>query len=121
VENGRTRPDDVVIKTVCEEYLEDMKRAGVDTLILGCTHYPLLKEVIGTCMGSDVKLVDVGAACARYVAGELEQENLLTAQTQNGGCNYYVSDTVDGFSALASRFLGRDVTGCVERVDIDKY
>lgn len=121
VENGRTRPDDVVIKTVCEEYLEDMKRAGVDTLILGCTHYPLLKEVIGTCMGSDVKLVDVGAACARYVAGELEQENLLTAQTQNGGCNYYVSDTVDGFSVLASRFLGRDVTGCVERVDIDKY
>ena len=62
VENGRTRPGDVVIETVCGEYLEDMKRAGVDTLILGCTHYPLLKEVIGACMGPEVVI-----AVARYV------------------------------------------------------
>jgi len=121
VENGRTQPGDVVIETVCGEYLEDLKRAEVDTLILGCTHYPLLKEVIGACMGPEVELIDVGAACARYVAGELKQANLLAEEDENSGCSYYVSDTVDGFSALASRFLGRDVTGFVQRVDIDKY
>ena len=83
---------------------------------------PLLRlPVISACMGPEVELIDVGEACARYVAGVLEQENLLAGQNRNGGCSYYVSDTVDGFSTLASRFLGRDVAGCVERVDIDKY
>lgn len=52
VENGRTRPGDVVIETVVAEYLTPLKEAGVDTLVLGCTHYPLLREVIGNFMGS---------------------------------------------------------------------
>ena len=121
VENGRTRPGDVVIETVCEEYLQPMKQAGVDTLVLGCTHYPLLTEVIGRCMGEGVKLIDVGAACARDVAGELAAREMLAPPGREGSCRYYVSDTVEGFSTLASRFLGRDVTGDVERVDIDKY
>jgi len=121
VENGRTRPGDVVIETVCAEYLEPMKTAGVDTLVLGCTHYPLLTDVIGQCMGSGVSLIDVGAACARDVAGELTAKGLLAPEGSQGGCRYYVSDTVEGFSTLASRFLGRDVAGDVERVDIDKY
>lgn len=121
VENGRTRPGDVVIETVCTEYLAPMKAAGVDTLVLGCTHYPLLTGVIAGCMGPGVALIDVGAACARDVAGELAARDMLAPPGGEGGCRYYVSDTVDGFEALASRFLGRDVTGQVERVDIDKY
>ena len=51
VENGRFRPGDVVAETVATEYLEPFQDAGVDTLVLGCTHYPLLTEVIGNCMG----------------------------------------------------------------------
>ena len=51
VENGRTQPGDVVIETVAAEYLAPLKEAGVDTLVLGCTHYPLLREVIGGFMG----------------------------------------------------------------------
>lgn len=121
VENGRTSPGDVVIETVCEEYLADIKAAGVDTLILGCTHYPLLTEIIGHCMGPDVTLVDVGGACARSVATALAAEDALAPEDARGGLHCYVSDTVDGFAALASRFLGRDVTGSVGRVDIDKY
>lgn len=121
VENGRTQPGDVVIETVCAEYLAPFRGAGVDTLILGCTHYPLIAGVIGAFMGPGVTLVDVGAACARSVAGELREKDLLAPDGAAGECRCYVSDTVDGFSVLASRFLGRDVTGCVERVDIDKY
>jgi len=121
VENGRTRPGDVVIETVCADYLAEVKAAGVDTLVLGCTHYPLLQEVIGAYMGPAVKLVDVGAACAHSVAGQLKERGLLSSAESSGTCRYYVSDTVDGFAALASRFLGEDVAGEVARVDIDKY
>ena len=121
VENGRIHRGDVVIETVCEEYLADIKANRVDTLILGCTHYPLLTEVIRACMGPDVTLIDVGAVCARRVADELSSKNALAPEGTQGELRCYVSDTVDGFSILASRFLGQDVTGQVERVDIDKY
>ena len=60
VENGRIRPGDVVIETVAREYLEPLKAAGIDTLILGCTHYPLLAEIIGGIMGPEVTLVSAG-------------------------------------------------------------
>lgn len=121
VENGRTQPGDVVIETVCAEYLAPFREAEVDTLVLGCTHYPLIAPVIGAFLGPDVALVDVGAACARAVANELREKDLLAPPESEGEFRCYVSDTVDGFSALASRFLGRDVSGRVERVDIDKY
>ncbi len=69
VENGRFRPGDVVIETVAAEYLAPLKEAGVDTLVLGCTHYPLLEKVIGAYMGPEVRLINSGAEGAR--AGEL--------------------------------------------------
>ena len=64
VEEGRCRPGDVVIETVAREYLAPLRETGVDTLVLGCTHYPLLREVIGAVMGPDVTLIDVGQEAA---------------------------------------------------------
>lgn len=64
VENGRVHRGDIVIETVTREYLAPLKDAGVDTLILGCTHYPLLEEVIADFMGPDVTLIDSGAEAA---------------------------------------------------------
>ena len=61
VENGRVHRGDIVIETVAAEYLAPLKETGVDTLILGCTHYPLLEEVISDYMGPDVTLIDSGA------------------------------------------------------------
>ena len=58
VENGRYRPGDAVIETVAREYLEPLGRTGIDTLILGCTHYPLLMDVIGGIMGPAVTLIN---------------------------------------------------------------
>lgn len=57
VENGYTSPDNRVSKLIAQEYLEVMIREKVDTLILGCTHYPMLKDVIAEIMGSGVKLI----------------------------------------------------------------
>lgn len=121
VENGRTEPGDVVIEQVCADYLAPVKAAGVDTLILGCTHYPLLARVIGAYMGAGVRLIDVGAACARQVADELAEKDRLAPAGGAGSSRYYVSDAVDNFAALASRFLGREVGSQVEWADIDKY
>lgn len=121
VENGRFRTGDVVIETVVEEYLTPIKEAGVDTLVLGCTHYPLLREVIGAFMGPEVTLVDSGAEGARQVTERLAAADALAWPDRTGSCHYYVSDSTDGFTQLASIFLQQDVDGRVEQIEIGKY
>lgn len=121
VEAGRSRPGDVVVETVAEEYLAPLKAQGVDTLILGCTHYPLLKEVIGGVMGPEVRLVDVGARCARFVAAELDRLGLRTDRAEAARRRYFVSDSTGDFAELASVFLGENVTDDVEKIDITLY
>lgn len=118
VESGRTRPGDVVIETVAAEYLTPLKEAGVDTLVLGCTHYPLLREVIGNFMGPQVTLVDSGAAVARRVCAYLRESGQAADPARPGGCRWYVSDSTEGFAGLASLFLGRPVTEPVEQVSV---
>lgn len=120
VENGRFRPGDAVAELVTAEYLSPLREAGVDALVLGCTHYPLLTGVIGAYMGPGVALINVGEACAGQVAGDLRAADALTDRAQ-GRRQYFVSDSVDDFARLASIFLGEDVEGHVEQVDITRY
>jgi len=119
VENGRVHPGDVVIETVVAEYLAPIKAAGVDTLILGCTHYPLLEAVIGRFLGPDVALISSGRAAAERVARDLANDNQLRAQKEGGLHRYFVTDSVAGFEKLASLFLQQDVSGDVERVELE--
>ena len=121
VENGRFQPGDIVAETVAAEYLAPVKASGADALILGCTHYPLLKEIIGAYMGPDVALVDVGEQCARWVKKQLEWDGLRNERPGAGRHRYYVSDSTEDFSALASVFLGEDVAAEVEQIDITAY
>ncbi|MGM9608270.1 MAG: glutamate racemase [Oscillospiraceae bacterium] len=121
VENGRFQRGDAVAELVVEEYLSPLKAEGVDTLVLGCTHYPLLRGVIGAYMGPDVTLIDVGGACARRVAGLLESTGSLSGNAEGGRRRYFVSDSVDGFARLASMFLGEDVGEDVSQVDITAF
>ena len=121
VENGRFQPGDVVAETVVSEYLTPVKAAGADTLILGCTHYPLMKPVIGAHMGPGVALVDVGEQCARWVKKQLEWDGLRNARPGAGRHRFFVSDSAGDFSELASVFLGEDVHGGVEQIDITAY
>ena len=120
VEEGRCHPGDVVIETVAREYLSPLKEAGVDTLVLGCTHYPLLSEVIGGVMGPSVSLVDVGAEAARACRDLLAERDAL-ADRENGGARFYTSDRAVNFQRLASLFLGKEAGGAVEQVDISRY
>ena len=121
VENGRFRVGDVVAETVAAEYLAPIKAAGVDTLVLGCTHYPLLTEVIGAYMGPGVTLVNVGEQCAVRVVERLAAMDALTGREEPGESRFYVSDRVEDFARLASLFLQRDVGEAVEQVDIYRY
>ena len=121
VENGRFAPGDVVIETVAAEYLAPLKQAGVDTLVLGCTHYPLLESVIGNYMGPGVTLVSAGAEGARAVAETLRERSALAGGRGRGACRYFVSDRVEDLSRLASIFLGWDVADSVGQVEIGRY
>ncbi len=122
VENGRIRVGDSVIETVAAEYLQSLKQADIDTLILGCTHYPLLTEVIGAYMGSGVQLVDAGAEAAEQVAVWLGTQILRAEDGRAGHCRWYVSDSVDSFHHLAPIFMGRALDGeTVEQIAIEQY
>lgn len=95
---------EVVLK-VAKEYLKPLKGAGVDTVILGCTHYPLLRPVIKEVMGKQVSLIDSAKQVAIEVKKILCQEGLLS-KGRRGRHGFYVSDNAEWFSDLAERFLG---------------
>ena len=118
VENGYSSSE--VTRIIAKEYLDEVKAAGVDTLILGCTHYPLLKNVIRGIMGDGVTLIDSGAAAADYAYEKLRGADMLSGE-KSGTVKYFVSDTVDGFEQLGGMFLEQPISGSVERIDIEKY
>lgn len=119
VENGRCRVGDSVIETVAREYLEPLQAEGIDTLIMGCTHYPLLTEVIASVMGPQVELINAGAEAAWELKRTLTAEDLL-APERPGETTLYASDLGGDFGELAGRFLHEEVPQ-VLRVDIDQY
>lgn len=121
VENGRINRGDVVIETVAREYLEPMLEAGIDTLILGCTHYPLLTAILADICGPGVTLVSAGEEAAFELKRALKARDIRADRTQEGNPAFYVSDRVEDFEQIASIFLGEDLRSTVRRIDIDQY
>lgn len=119
VENGRCRVGDAVVEQVAQEYLAPLKEAGIDTLIMGCTHYPLLTEVVGKIMGEGVTLINAGAESAWELKRTLTAADAL-AEAREGTYKLYASDITGDFAALAGRFLNEAIPS-VESVDIDQY
>ena len=119
VENGRTDPNDVAAATIAEDYLSPLREADIDTLIMGCTHYPLLRGVISQIMGPGVRLVDSGAETAMLVAGDVFSRGIEADGGAKGTIKFFVTDSADGFSSLASRFMESDVNGMVEQVRLE--
>lgn len=97
-----------VVQEVAKTYLKPLKDSGADTVILGCTHYPLLRPVIKKVLGEDVRLID----SAKQVA--IEVKNILSGEALSNGerigkHRFYVSDNPEWFSNLANRFLGHNI------------
>jgi len=105
---------------IAGDYLKTLKDVDIDTLVLGCTHYPLLRKVIGKVMGPAVRLVDSAEETAREVASVLSLKNLLRPSGGEVTHKFYVSDVPDRFTQVAQQFLGRSIAN-LTRVDITRY
>jgi glutamate racemase len=104
--------DGPVPRAVCETYLATLRRSGIDTLVLGCTHYPLLKPVIAEVMGDGVALVDSAEETAREV-GTLLAARDLARDGGAGATSFFVTDVPDRFIRIGERFLGARVGSAV--------
>lgn len=106
-------------KTIAREYLQELIDHDVDTLILGCTHYPILVDIIQEVMGEDVRLIDSGTAASQIVRDYLHGRGLLNDSNQLGKHEFYVSDVPTKFKEVAERFLGRELEH-IEKIDLDE-
>jgi glutamate racemase len=96
-----------VTQMILREYLTPLMRQKIDSLILGCTHYPLLKRAIRKVTGPRIRLIDSAEACGNYVAQKLETLRLLRSKNgRTGIIQPFVTDESERFAALAERFLG---------------
>ena len=98
--------------------LVHLMREKIDTLILGCTHYPLLYDIFNWLLGYQVTLIDPGRCAAGYVQRYLMQHDLLADRQREGVTEYNVTDETDSFGKTASIFLGQEVAGTVNRVEL---
>jgi glutamate racemase len=111
--------DNQVARLTAQIYLQELIDSGIDTLVLGCTHYPLLKPLIADIMGNSVTLVDSAAETARTVAEILAQKKFLRPSSESGNHHYYVSDIPAGFIRVGNRFLGERL-GDVYQVNLEE-
>lgn len=118
VENGYIEEDNPVTEMVARDYLSAFAPHNPDTLILGCTHYPLIAPMIRRIMGNDVVLIDSGRETAQYVKEYLLSHGLL-AGVKTSQTRYFVSADTEDFDEIASRFLGHPLERAVEHVDVD--
>ncbi|MEO8504240.1 MAG: glutamate racemase [Acidobacteriota bacterium] len=109
--------DDPVAELVAERYLAPLRVHRVDTVVLGCTHYPLLLPVLKRVLGDEVELVDSGAAVAGFVATGLATAGLLRASAAPPEYHFCVTDSARRFGRLARRILG-DAEVSLEHVDV---
>lgn len=121
VENGMTDPDDEIVRLIVRRYLTVMKDSGVDTIILGCTHYPLLADAISREMGGGVTLIDSGKETALYTKKVLDRAGLLRPEGSGSTQRYFVSDTPADFEKFAGIFLKRNIEDKVNQINIEEY
>lgn len=109
--------DHEATELIAYDYLSELKQNDIDTLILGCTHYPLLKEIIQRAVGEEVHLIDSGVAAAMTLMDEIGPENSSAEHTPPVH-HFYVSDLPERFKDAAERFLGKEISA-LEKVELD--
>lgn len=102
--------DNKATEIIAKEYLSGLKDKKIDSLILGCTHYPILADIIQKSVGKNVKLVDSGTPAARLVEDYLNGRGLRNLSVHHGQSEFYVSDVPTTFREVAERFLGKKIS-----------
>jgi glutamate racemase len=110
--------DHEATKLIAEEYLNEFRNLEIDTVILGCTHYPILTDVIQEVLGEDIVLIDSGTASTMVVQEYLAASGLLNDSNNQGKQEYFVSDVPSRFKDVAERFLGRNIEH-IDKVDLE--
>ena len=114
VESGKTSGDEIT--KIAQDYLKSMQEADIDTLVLGCTHYPLLTGVISYVMGNDVTLVSSAEETAKDLYRTLVENNLLNSGAAKVSHRFVATADTDRFTALAKRFLGPEVVSVTNKI-----
>jgi glutamate racemase len=109
-----------VAKEIVKEYLVPLLENRIDSLVLGCTHYPLLKNLLADVAGPKIKLIDSAQETARAVVRQLEKDQMQAPSSAAVIRQFYVSDAPEKFERIGRRFLGREIPG-VKRVDIGSW
>lgn len=109
--------DHPATKMIVREYLRPLMKHGMDTLVLGCTHYPLLKPLLARLLNNRVRLVDSALVCAEQVKVMLAEQGLLRTTRSKPKLDIFLTDLSDQFESLAKRFLRADF-GKVQRVSL---
>lgn len=112
--------DNDIAGQVAGIYLEELKNSAVDTLILGCTHYPLLHDTISKVMGEDVKLVSSGKTVSKELKAYMEKNDMCAGEDAVQQIQYYTSDSIQKFIELGESFLGEKIHNTYN-VEIDKF
>ena len=115
--------EDPVTDEIATRYLNELKDIDIDTLMLGCTHYPLIRSTVGRIMGQQVTLVNPAYETAIELRSLLERENLLNPTTQRLGTNqyqFYVSDGADKFKVFANSILKYGILSA-QVIHIEEY
>ena len=121
VEEGWFSADDSAVNLIAHRYLDSIIESKADTIILGCTHYPILSEAIQKVVGESVTLINMGVSTAEAVKRELSSKNML-CDNKEGKIELYVSDKTAAFEKVAGILLGDKIEGLdVSLVDISKY
>jgi glutamate racemase len=98
------------VRLALKQYLTPLVRHGIDVLVLGCTHYPVLKETIVQLVGPQIRVIDSAEQCAQDVGRRLRARGLLAdPETRRGILRSYVTDDPARFLKLATRFLGHEI------------
>lgn len=114
--------DSEITRLTAEEYLKPLKDAGVDTLVMACTHYPLLSKVIGEVMGDGVTLVNTGVATAKVVKDLLVSYGIASEKTGTDPLReFYTSDEPELFEQIAAPFLGEGLPSGTRHFNTDRY
>lgn len=114
IEEGESKSS--ALKIVAKDYLSELKKDKINTLIMGCTHYPIIKDIIEEEVGSSVKLVDPGITVAAELKNYLEENNLLNSKKTVGKHSYFVTDYTERFVKVAEMFLGHKIENDLRKV-----
>lgn len=119
VEEGWANTD--IAFLTAKRYLEELKEQNIDSLVLGCTHYPLLKRTIGEVVGEEIKLVNPAKETAKDLKKILEEESIMRIDEEPRGIyEYYVSDIPEKFATIAKEFLNKEIEN-IKNIEIQKY